>query len=65
MADRTSAEIFAYIFDYLVHNDEIDFDHKEFVEWLWKLSQQYDFCWQQMEIDEDLEKLGLIKSSKE
>ena len=57
MADRTSAEIFGTIFDYLAAAKPISKD--ELVAYLWKATWDYDFNYCQMGCDDALMALGL------
>jgi hypothetical protein len=57
MADRTSAEIFAMVFDYLA--DEKVISKERMADMLWDASQGYDFTSDQMGCDDALVKLGL------
>ncbi len=66
MADRTSAEIFGWLFEELarlaqspkpeVHDAAVDLASKA-----WAKARGYDFAWEQMEADEALLTLGLAK----
>ena len=58
MADRTSAEIFGKIFEYLATDPE---RHKEFAQVLAGFAGEYDFDPYQMYCDEALIKLNLIR----
>lgn len=58
MADRTSAEIFGKIFEYVAEPGPIG--KQAFANFLWALSENYDFDARQMEADEALIKLGFL-----
>lgn len=59
MADRTSATVFAMVFEHLsVVADERD---KKLARMLWDEMGQYDFSYYQLGCDEALERLGLAK----
>lgn len=57
MSDRTSAEIFAIIFEELAKNPTEE--HKAIARKIWPKRTQYDFSDYQMYCDEALVKLGL------
>lgn len=59
MADRSSAALFAAIFEHLAANP--DDRAKEFARKLWDLSRGYDFNDYQMGADQALTKLGLAR----
>jgi len=54
MADRTSASLFAMMFQSIADQKPLD------AETLWEMSQNYDFRPCQMSCDAALEKLGLL-----
>jgi hypothetical protein len=68
MADRTSAEIFGWLFEELarlaqspepeVHSAAVDLASKA-----WAKARDHDFVWEQMEADEALVELGLAERS--
>ena len=58
MADRTSAEIFGNLFDYLANKPLTD-EVKKDAEVFWGWQRGYDFTPDQMGADESLAKLGL------
>lgn len=62
MADRTSAELFGYIFDMLAEECE---RNKERAVRFWQKAREYDFSWYQMDCDAALLKLGLARNSDE
>lgn len=59
MADRTSAALFAEIFDVLASDEPMD--RKALARRFYELSQGYDFSPSQMGCDEALTKLGLLR----
>jgi hypothetical protein len=62
MADRTSAGLFGNIFEYIVGHTEMDVE--DFIKWLWKQQENYDFSPYQMGCDDALLELGLAKYIK-
>ena len=64
MADRTSAGIFADIFEFLAATAD-DPRTKAFAEKMWEQSRAYDFSPYQMGCDEALLKLGLATRGKD
>lgn len=58
MSDRTSAEVFARVFERLAE-DPIDERTKKLAHDLWEISSGYDFHPVQLDCDEVLVKLGL------
>lgn len=69
MADRTSAGLFAEIFDHLARqgwempgSGQRIVGRDDFAAWLFELSQRYDFSTCQMEADDALVALGLMTS---
>jgi hypothetical protein len=60
MADRSSAEIFGEVFDYLAKTGDVKAARHFF-----KLTQRYDFSLCQMECDKSLVKLGLARKAKD
>lgn len=64
MSDRTSAGIFADVFELLVEEVSVTWRNPMALR-LWEMSLQYDFSPQQMEIEETLEALGLAGKDKE
>lgn len=69
MSDRTSAEIFGNIFEFLAKlkkNDQVSMnDIDEMAQWLYKQSKQYDFSDDQMYADDALKIFGLYKEPKD
>ncbi len=63
MADRTSAAIFAEVFEFLAETPD-DPRTKAFAEKMWTRTHEHDFNSYQMECDEALLKLGLAQRSK-
>jgi hypothetical protein len=63
MADRTSAELFGNIFEYIAGHTKMDVE--DFIVWLWKQQHNYDFSPYQMGCDDALLELGLAKYIKE
>ena len=59
MADRTSARIFAMVFEHLA--EEASDRDKAMAKRLWALTGEFDFSPYQMYCDEALEKLGLAE----
>lgn len=59
MADRTSAALFASIFEMLAENPTDE--HKLIARRIWPKTREYDFQPYQMFCDEELAKLGLAK----
>ena len=59
MADRTSAALFADVFDMLAADGPLDRD--ALARFFCEKSREYDFCWQQMGCDDALVKLGLLR----
>ena len=59
MSDRTSAGLFADVFEYLA--EEPDERNKKFARRLWGMIGEYDFTPCQMECDDALFSLGLAK----
>ena len=59
MADRTSAGLFAKIFDLLAENPTEE--KKNIASEIWPMRNEFDFCDEQMYCDESLIKLGLAK----
>lgn len=60
MADRTSAELFAQIFEYLAKQPTTE-ERDKFAEKMWGLTGNYDFNAYQIGEDEALMKLGLAR----
>lgn len=60
MEDRTSAGLFADIFEYLAA-DKKPLDRRAFARWLWKKHGHFDFTHEQLECEEALSKLGLAR----
>lgn len=58
MADRTSAALFADVFEMLAADGR--FDRASLANYFYEQSRGYDFSWQQMGCDEALKKLGLL-----
>lgn len=59
LSDRTSAGLFAGIFEFLA--EEPDERGKKFARRLWEMTKQYDFTPCQMECDDALLDLGLMR----
>ena len=59
MADRTSAEVFGFIFEKL--SDNPTDENKKLADEIFAKTMQYDFSHYQMYADEALQKLGLAK----
>lgn len=57
MADRTSAALFAELFEYLAQDESCK--ARKMAEHIWEMADNYDFCARQMCCDEALLKLGL------
>lgn len=60
MADRTSAYLFTQVFEHLAAEPITDCD-RDFAQYMWALTQDYDFMDQQLECDDVLVALGLAK----
>lgn len=60
MADRDSAEIFGFVFEYLAEQPQ-DERTKALALEMWAKTPGYDFCTYQMGCDEALIKLGLAQ----
>lgn len=63
MADRTTAALFAAIFEHLA--EQPDDRSKAFAKWLWRQTGEYDFSPYQMYCDTALLELGLAERSKD
>lgn len=61
MSDRTSAEVFAALFDITAHLIPPSDIRDRFVRRIWDLSRGYDFSDEQLECDDSLMKLGLAR----
>lgn len=59
MSDRTSAEIFAMIFEHLA--EDPDERNQNLAKWLWEHAEDYDFNWYQMDCDDALIDLCLAE----
>ncbi len=58
MADRTSAYLFSQVFEHLAEVPITDCD-RDFAQYMWALTQDYDFMDYQLECDDALVALGL------
>ncbi len=59
MSDRTSASVFGKMFTLLAKNPTEE--HKEMAKEIFKMTDEYDFGYYQMYVDEELMKLDLAK----
>lgn len=63
MSDRTSAEVFARVFERLA--EDPDERNKKLAQDLWDIARGYDFHPIQMDCDDALVKLGLATKAKD
>jgi hypothetical protein len=64
MADRSSAYLFATIFELIDEHVPAEKKH-EIAKRYWKMSQEYDFSNYQLESDETLVRLGLARIERD
>lgn len=62
MADRTAAGIFSDVFTVLASRENQQ-EAREIAHELWPKTQSYDFSDSQMDCDEELKKLGLLRET--
>lgn len=62
MADRTAVGIFAEVFTVLASRENQE-EARAIAHELWPMTQSYDFCDEQMDCDEELKVLGLLREA--